>query len=396
MKLPWNDAEVYRLMISKLEVKWYDTIVLLVGSVLAAVDPVTDILTLREFYLKDHKIWFGVGLAFVVIPSFILLVTPCYLQRISQGESKRSMGLIPGVLFGWNPLSLAYMRFKAFILCSSNFKTLWQNETLEDDCREKIRQLIIDAYWSGRLEAFYESAPQFIIQLHATVVLQEQVSTIQIISLCTSLLSITWTFTDDSVRKLIVLEGVRETDSIISKIITRVVFYLSWLFHLSSRLLAITFFTVSFKWWAIAVFVFHFIVLVAFYRVWGENIMIILTGLNHWQELDNKLSRAIGYLLRASIRNTLIGYSPEPQIFAKKNDSFFLIITALPLFFFNVIENVIMICVFYSKEEPHAWYSVPVTVSVCVFSLVGGLMKVTLLYYYFILRERDRERNEQD
>ena len=395
MKLPWNDAEVYRLMISKLEVKWYDTIVLLVGSVLAAVDPVTDILTLREFYLKDHKIWFGVGLAFVVIPSFILLVTSCYLQRISQGESKRSMGLIPGVLFGWNPLSLAYMRFKAFILCSSNFKTLWQNETLEDDCREKIQQLIIDAYWSGRLEAFYESAPQFIIQLHATVVLQEQVSTIQIISLCTSLLSITWTFTDDSVRKLIVLEGVRETDSIISKIITRVVFYLSWLFHLSSRLLAITFFTVSFKWWAIAVFVFHFIVLVAFYRVWGENIMIILTGLNHWQELDNKLSRAIGYLLRASIRNTLIGYSPEPQIFAKKNDSF-LLITALPLFFFNVIENVIMICVFYSKEEPHAWYSVPVTVSVCVFSLVGGLMKVTLLYYYFILRERDRERNEQD
>lgn len=302
---------------------------------------------------------------------------------------------LAGVLFGWNPLSLAYMRFKAFILCSSNFKTLWQNETLEDDCREKIQQLIIDAYWSGRLEAFYESAPQFIIQLHATVVLQEQVSTIQIISLCTSLLSITWTFTDDSVRKLIVLEGVRETDSIISKIITRVVFYLSWLFHLSSRLLAITFFTVSFKWWAIAVFVFHFIVLVAFYRVWGENIMIILTGLNHWQELDNKLSRAIGYLLRASIRNTLIGYSPEPQIFAKKNDSF-LLITALPLFFFNVIENVIMICVFYSKEEPHAWYSVPVTVSVCVFSLVGGLMKVTLLYYYFILRERDRERNEQD
>ena len=395
MKLPWDDAEVYRLMISKLEVKWYDTIVLLVGSVLAVVDPVTDILTLREFYLKDHKIWFGVGLAFVVIPSFILLVTSCYLQRISQGESKRSMGLIPGVLFGWNPLSLAYMRFKAFILCSSNFKTLWQNETLEDDCREKIQQLIIDAYWSGRLEAFYESAPQFIIQLHATVVLQEQVSTIQIISLCTSLLSITWTFTDDSVRKLIVLEGVRETDSIISKIITTVVFYLSWLFHLSSRLLAITFFTVSFKWWAIAVFVFHFIVLVAFYRVWGENIMIILTGLNHWQEPDNKLSRAIGYLLRGSIRNTLIGYSPEPQIFAKKNDSF-LLIRALPLFFLNVIENVIMICVFYSKEEPHAWYSVPVTVSVCVFSLVGGLMKVTLLYYYFILRERDRERNEQD
>lgn len=385
MKLPWDDAEVYRLMISKLEVKWYDTIVLLVGSVLAVVDPVTDILTLREFYLKDHKIWFGVGLAFVVLPSFFMLVTPCYLQRISQGESKRSMGLIPCVLFGWNPLSLAYMRFKAFILCSSNFKTLWQNETLEDDCREKIRQLIIDAYLSGRLEAFYESAPQFIIQLHATVVLQEQVSTIQIISLCTSLLSITWTFTDDSVRKLIVLEGVRKIDSGISKIITTVAFYVSWLFHLSSRLLAITFFTVGFKWWAIAVFVFQFIVLVAFYIVWGADIMIILSGRK--KERDNKYED-INFLLGASIRNTLIGYCPGQQIFAKNNNDSFLLIRALPLSFLNVIENVIMICVFYSREEPHAWYSLPVTVSVCVFSLVGGLMKVAL-YYYFILRERD-------
>ena len=388
MELPRDDAEVYRLMISRLKVKWYDTIVLLVGSVLAAVDPVTDILTLGEFYLKDHKIWFGVGLAFVVIPSFILLVTPCYLQRILQGESKRSMGLIPCVLFGWNPLSLAYMRFKAFILCSSNFKTLWQNETLEDDCREKIRQLIIDAHWSGTLEAFYESAPQFIIQLHATVVLQEQVSTIQIISLCASFLSITWTFTDDSVRKLILLEGVRETDSIISKIITTVVFYLSWLFHLSSRLLAITFFTVGFKWWAIAVFVFHFIVIVALYRVWGKNFMITISGraINE-EELDSipKVSIII-VLLGVSFVTTLVGYCQPPKIFAEKNKS--LLIRALSLFFlFSVIENVIMNCVFYSKEEPHAWYSVPVTVCVCVFSLVGGLMKVAL--YYFILWERD-------
>ena len=384
MELPRDDAEVYRLMISRLKVKWYDTIFLLVGSVLAVVDPVTDILTLREFYLKDHKIWFGVGLSFVVLPRFILLFTPCYLQRISQGESKRSMGLIPGVLFGWNPLSLAYMRFKAFILCSSNFKKLWRNETLEDDCREKIRQLIIDAYWSGRLEAFYESAPQFIIQLHATVVLQEQVSTIQIISLCASLLSITWTFADNSVRVVMSLEGVREIDSRICKIITTVVFYLSWLFHLSSRLLANTFFTVGFKWWAITVFVFHFTVLVAFYIVWGADMMIILSGLK--KESDKKYMD-ISFLLGASIRDTLIGYSPGPQIFAENNNDSFLLIRALPLFFLNVIENVIMICVFYSKEEPHAWYSVPVTVCVCVFSLVGGLVKVAL--YYFILWERD-------
>ena len=113
--------------------------------------------------------------------------------------------------------------------------------------------------------------------------------------------------------------------------------------------------------------------------------MIILSGRK--KERDNKYED-INFLLGASIRNTLIGYCPGQQIFAKNNNDSFLLIRALPLSFLNVIENVIMICVFYSREEPHAWYSLPVTVSVCVFSLVGGLMKVAL-YYYFILRERD-------
>lgn len=379
MELPRDTHEFNRLMISRLKVKWYDTIVLLVGSVLAVVDPVTDILTLRQFYLKDHKVWFGMGLAFVVLPSLSMLTAARYLRSISEGEST-GMGLILGVLCGWNPLTLAYMRFKAFILCSSNFKKLWRNETLEDDCRKKIQLVIMTAYRSGMVEAFSESIPQFIIQLHATIVLQEQVSTIQMISLCASFLSITWAFTDKSVRILMSLEGVKEIDSTTCKIITTVVFYLSWLFHLSSRLLAITFFTVSFKWWAISVFVFHSIVLVAFYGVWGADIMIILTGTLN-EDLD-RIIKVILSLYVVSASTTLIGYSPGAQIFAKQDKS--LLIRALPLLFLNVIENVIMICVNYSVEEPHAWYSVPVTVCVCVFSLVGGLVKVAL--YYFILK----------
>ena len=377
--------------ISRVKVEWYNTIFLLVGSVLAAVDPVTDILTLREFYLKDHKVWFSVGLAFVVIPSFLMSVITIMMwsvQRISESVSKQLMDLILCVLFGWNPLSLAYLRFKAFILCSSKFKKLWNNESLEDNRREQIQQLIYSTNLSGVIEAIVESAPQFIIQLHATVVLQEQVSTIQIISLCASLLSITWTFADNSVRVVMSLEGVREIDSRICKIITTVVFYLSWLFQLSSRLLAITFFTVGFKWWAIAVFVFHFIVIVALYRVWGKNFMITISGRTiNEEELDSipKVSIII-VLLGVSFVTTLVGYCQPPKIFSEKNKS--LLIRALSLFFlFSVIENVIMNCVFYSKEEPHAWYSVPVTVCVCVFSLVGGLMKVAL--YYFILWERD-------
>ena len=46
----------------------------LYGNVLAVADPVTDILTLREFYLNDHKTWpwFGVGLVFAILPSLAI------------------------------------------------------------------------------------------------------------------------------------------------------------------------------------------------------------------------------------------------------------------------------------------------------------------------------------
>ena len=116
--------------------------------------------------------------------------------------------------------------------------------------------------------------------------------------------------------------------------------------------------------------------------------MIIIYGttLNEEERDCMRKVTIISSLLVTSFVTTLKGYCPGPKIFAEKNKS--LLIRALSLFFlFSVIENVIMICVFYSKEEPHAWYSVPVTVCVCVFSLVGGLMKVAL--YYFILWERD-------
>ena len=48
--------------ISRVKVEWYNTIFLLVGSVLAAVDPVTDILTLREFYLRITRFELAWGL----------------------------------------------------------------------------------------------------------------------------------------------------------------------------------------------------------------------------------------------------------------------------------------------------------------------------------------------
>ena len=52
------------------EFKWYSIFVVLFGTTLSIADPVTDILTVVEFYRADHKTWFVVGLTFIILPSF--------------------------------------------------------------------------------------------------------------------------------------------------------------------------------------------------------------------------------------------------------------------------------------------------------------------------------------
>ena len=55
------------------ELKWYGIFVVLFGTIVSIADPITDILTLVEFYRTDHKTWFGVGLTFIILPSFFFL-----------------------------------------------------------------------------------------------------------------------------------------------------------------------------------------------------------------------------------------------------------------------------------------------------------------------------------
>ena len=80
----------------------------------------------------------------------------------------------------------AFTRFKAFILRFRNFKKLcpvWPGESIKN-CKEQIEggTVMFNETLFGMFEVVLESAPQFIIQLHATIVQQEQVSAIQIIT----------------------------------------------------------------------------------------------------------------------------------------------------------------------------------------------------------------------
>ena len=62
------------------DLKWYSPFVFFVGAVLSFADPITDILTLVEFYRANHKIWFGVGLTFVLLPCLAFPPMFCHLR----------------------------------------------------------------------------------------------------------------------------------------------------------------------------------------------------------------------------------------------------------------------------------------------------------------------------
>ena len=104
-------------------------------------------------------------------------------------------------------------------------------------------------------EAVLESAPQFIIQLYAISVQEEPATIIQIISLPISFLTLVWAFTATDKKSLAEREIIPSSGAL--KVKHQLALYVTYLILLSSRLFAICYFTVSYKWWIIGLLMFH-------------------------------------------------------------------------------------------------------------------------------------------
>ena len=99
------------------DLKWYSPFILLVGAILSFADPITDILTLVDFYRADHKTWFGVGLAFIILPClpFPVLYSLARRQELSRYSDIRRC--TQTILCGFHPFSAAFARLQGFVFC---------------------------------------------------------------------------------------------------------------------------------------------------------------------------------------------------------------------------------------------------------------------------------------
>ena len=339
------------------ELKWY-ILKVLVGTILSIADPVTDVLTLVEFYRTDHKTWFGVGLTFIILPIVLFL----YINY--RDTSLRDDGMCQSkawkfthvLVVGCNPLYPAWLKLRTlYCYLKKLLKPSKGNNTDQtDDDLDHLREVSKLAVLA---EATLEAAPQFIIQLYATAVQQQSVSIIQMVSLPVSFLSIAW---GSTVADELIHDDLRNLN--FTSVKHKALRFVTHLFILSSRLFAVALFTVSYKWWVTSVLIFHCTVTTICHRVWlcraynnfyGRRRSVILFCL-HWLRDDLSFDYFGGYnfLNMQLISNVLF-----------------------------VIENITMILLFYFSHFPHTWYSLPVTICVCLFAALGAVMRLTHFCY---------------
>ena len=236
------------------KLKWYSILEVLFGTILSIADPITDILTLVEFYREDHKTWFGVGLTFFILPSLSFLLINCILISYSWSDDEKCYSkdckFTPVLVLACNPLYPAWVKLRTLYCYLKKLLKLRQGNNT-DQTDENLDELLRFSKFGVLAEAALESAPQFIIQLYAMAVQQQSVSIIQMVSLPLSFLSIAWAST--------VAEYLLQTElgNLHLSVKDKVLLFVTHLFILSSRLFAVALFTVSYKWWVTSVLILH-------------------------------------------------------------------------------------------------------------------------------------------
>ena len=268
---------------------------------------------------------------------------------------------------GCNPLYPAWLKLRAlFFYLKMLLKRRQGSNT--DQTSEDLDDILWWSKYAVLAEAALESAPQFIIQLYAMAVQQQSVTIIQMVSLPVSFLSLAWAST--------VADTLFHSDGgdLSFSVKDRVLHFVTHLFILSSRLFAVALFTVSYKWWVTSVLIFHCALKVICDIVWLRRkrrltfVNVFATALfccMHW--------------LRDDVSTVISDEEIELNRIMKHLRRMQLVSNVL-----FVIENITLILLFYFGHFPHTWYSLPVIICVCLFAVLGAVMRLT--HFYFLTK----------
>ena len=150
--------------------------------------------------------------------------------------------------------------------------------------------------------------------------------------------------------------------------------FLTQLFLLSSRLFAVAYFIVSYKWWIVALLMLHSLIMLA--------ADIILYCKREKAVTPEIAVVALFLSLLNWLRDDLTLYlyfDDEGQDDDNRKQGKRMQLFSDVLF---VAENSVMISLFYFSDHSKTWYALPITVCVCSLSYVGALMR--LIHFRFL------------
>ncbi|PFX24735.1 Limb region 1 protein-like [Stylophora pistillata] len=256
----------------------------------------------------------------------------------------------------------AFARMEAFVFCLKKWRF---KDKINMDTYIKADDVLGHIAAAVLFEAVLESAPQFIIQLYAISVQEEPAAIIQMISLPVSFLTLAWAFTTTDEMILAVRDIISNSSDL--KVKHKVALYVTHLLLLSSRLFAICYFTVSNKWWIISVLSFHSCVVVIATFILERGRLFTIYKIQH-------VFFMILFMGIHSLRDDTSTFFVKKE--AKAGGVSVIVLLSHFLF---VLENCFMILMFHFTYYVNTWYSLPVTVCVCFFGVLGSTMRVCLL-----------------
>ena len=266
-------------------------------------------------------------------------------------------------IFGWSPFFPAFMKLRTLFVYLKKLPNLLRGNQIEPtDINENpltdLDDLLDLSAFAVLAEAAFESAPQFIIQLYAMVVQQESVTIVQMVSLPVSFLSLASAST--VADTLLHRDGTELNLSVKDKVLL----FVTHLFILSSRLFAVALFTVSYKWWVTSVLILHCTVIMICDIIW----IWWISG----REDCNILGLCFTFCFNWLRDDWSLTFFSDEENGEKHLRRMMLLSNVL-----FVIENITMILLFYFGHFPHTWYSLPVTICVCLLCVLGAVMRLT-------------------
>ena len=294
---------------------------------------------------------------------------------------------------GFNPFSPSLAKLQAFCYCWKYREELKKTKysKAEPPPRPRWATVKTDAVFlhnklAPLIETLLESAPQVIIQLHAIGVQEEPVKIIQMISLPLSILNLSWTFAT--------LDRMLHDDEIgVLDWQHQFLLFVTQLFIVSSRLFAIAFFMVSFKWWIICVLVFHSITVSLVDTVWLYQSGKLTTKAAIVRSDTSTIEAAMDQNDRLTITEAAIAapcfsflnwlrddlslclyFDTEAQ---DENTRKHLIRMQSLCILLFVVENLFMILAFYFEQHSINLYSLSVVVGVGLLSYFGAIIRIS-------------------